>query len=101
MRGPVANIYGSGAIGGVVSFRTKDIEDVVKAGERWGVLTTGMLGSNLMRGMGSVFAGARVQSERRRVRRRGRTEQNANYLDGDGKEWPEHRLQRRVRASAS
>ena len=28
MRGPTANIYGSGAIGGVVSFRTKDINDV-------------------------------------------------------------------------
>jgi hemoglobin/transferrin/lactoferrin receptor protein len=28
-RGPVANIYGSGAIGGVVSFRTKDVEDVL------------------------------------------------------------------------
>ena len=28
VRGPTANIYGSGAIGGVVSFRTKDIQDV-------------------------------------------------------------------------
>src|SRR4029079_13546763 len=35
VRGPVANIYGSGAIGGVVSFRTKDVDDVLKAGERW------------------------------------------------------------------
>ena len=60
VRGPVANIYGSGAIGGVVSFRTKDIEDVVKAGERWGVLITGMVGSNIFRDMGSMFAGARV-----------------------------------------
>jgi hemoglobin/transferrin/lactoferrin receptor protein len=30
VRGPTANIYGSGAIGGVVSFRTKDINDVVR-----------------------------------------------------------------------
>ncbi len=30
VRGPTANIYGSGAIGGVASFRTKDIEDVVR-----------------------------------------------------------------------
>src|SRR5882672_8391025 len=37
VRGPTANIYGSGAIGGVVSFRTKDIQDVVRPGERWGV----------------------------------------------------------------
>ena len=34
VRGPTANIYGSGAIGGVVSFRTKDIQDVVRPGER-------------------------------------------------------------------
>ena len=34
VRGPTANIYGSGAIGGLVSFRTKDINDVVRPGER-------------------------------------------------------------------
>ncbi|HAP49306.1 MAG TPA: TonB-dependent receptor, partial [Afipia sp.] len=33
VRGPTANIYGSGAIGGVASFRTKDIQDVVRPGE--------------------------------------------------------------------
>ena len=87
VRGPVANIYGSGAIGGVVSFRTKDIEDVVKAGERWGVLTTGMLGSNLMRGMGSVFAGARVNPNVD-VFAGGVVRENANYFDGNKKEWP-------------
>jgi hemoglobin/transferrin/lactoferrin receptor protein len=38
VRGPTANIYGSGAIGGVVSFRTKDINDVVRPGERWGAI---------------------------------------------------------------
>ena len=32
VRGPTANIYGSGAIGGVVSFRTKEINDVVRPG---------------------------------------------------------------------
>jgi len=42
IRGPVANIFGSGAIGGVVSFRTKDVDDILKAGERWGVLASGM-----------------------------------------------------------
>ena len=87
VRGPVANIYGSGAIGGVVSFRTKDIEDVVRAGERWGVLTTGMVGSNILKGMGSVFAGAHVTPD---IDIFGgavyRTQ--TNYRDGDGKEWP-------------
>lgn len=60
VRGPTANIYGSGAIGGVVSFRTKDINDVVRPGERWGVDMTGSYGSNKDRGLGSVFGGVRV-----------------------------------------
>jgi len=60
VRGPSANIYGSGAIGGVVSFRTKDIEDVLRAGERWGVDMTGSYGSNNARGLGSIFGGVRV-----------------------------------------
>ncbi|MDB5626100.1 MAG: TonB-dependent receptor, partial [Tardiphaga sp.] len=46
VRGPTANIYGSGAIGGVVSFRTKDIDDVVRPGERWGVDFATQVGSN-------------------------------------------------------
>ncbi|WP_298379646.1 TonB-dependent hemoglobin/transferrin/lactoferrin family receptor [uncultured Bradyrhizobium sp.] len=60
VRGPTANIYGSGAIGGVVSFRTKDIDDVVRPGERWGVDMSGSYGSNKDRGMGSVFGGVRA-----------------------------------------
>ncbi len=60
VRGPTANIYGSGAIGGVVSFRTKDIDDVLRAGERWGVDLSGSYGTNNNRGMGSVFGGVRV-----------------------------------------
>jgi len=57
VRGPTANIYGSGAIGGVVAFRTKDINDVVRPGERWGVDMTGSYGSNNARGLGSIFGG--------------------------------------------
>src|SRR5690606_38017072 len=34
-RGPVANTYGSGAIGGVVFFDTKDADDLLKPGESW------------------------------------------------------------------
>ncbi|MFN3672977.1 MAG: TonB-dependent hemoglobin/transferrin/lactoferrin family receptor [Bosea sp. (in: a-proteobacteria)] len=33
-RGPVANLYGSGAIGGVVSFETIDPKDILRPGER-------------------------------------------------------------------
>ena len=32
VRGPVANIYGSGAIGGVVSMRTIDSHDILQPG---------------------------------------------------------------------
>ena len=60
VRGPTANIYGSGAIGGVVSFRSKDIDDVLRPGERWGVDMSGSYGSNKDRGMGSVFGGVRA-----------------------------------------
>ncbi len=59
VRGPVANIYGSGAIGGVVSFRTKDVEDILKPGEKWAVEAFG-LGSTNIGGVGSLFAAVRV-----------------------------------------
>ncbi len=35
IRGPVSNIYGSGAIGGVVAFETKDARDFLRDGETW------------------------------------------------------------------
>ena len=35
IRGPVSNIYGSGAIGGVVAFETKDAGDFLRDGETW------------------------------------------------------------------
>ncbi len=35
VRGPTANVYGSGAIGGLVAFRTKDADDILKPGERF------------------------------------------------------------------
>lgn len=60
VRGPTANIYGSGAIGGLVSFRTKDINDVLRPGERWGVDLSGSYGTNNARGLGSVFGGVRA-----------------------------------------
>jgi len=60
VRGPTSNIYGSGAIGGLVSFRTKDINDVVRPGERWGVDMTGSGGTNNARGLGSIFGGVRA-----------------------------------------
>jgi hemoglobin/transferrin/lactoferrin receptor protein len=46
IRGPVANTYGSGAIGGVVFFDTKDAEDFLKPSETWGASMTGRYESN-------------------------------------------------------
>jgi hemoglobin/transferrin/lactoferrin receptor protein len=60
VRGPTANIYGSGAIGGVASFRTKDIQDVLRPGETWGVDVNSVIGSNAGRALGSAFGGVRI-----------------------------------------
>jgi hemoglobin/transferrin/lactoferrin receptor protein len=60
VRGPTANIYGSGAIGGVASFSTKDINDVVRPGEKWGVDVNNAFGSNSAKALTSAFGGARV-----------------------------------------
>ena len=87
VRGPTANIYGSGAIGGVASFRTKDIEDVVRPGERWGVDAKTILGTQLRpRARFGLWRCSR-QPERRRVRRR--------HLQHAGKLQGRHRLRSR------
>jgi hemoglobin/transferrin/lactoferrin receptor protein len=46
IRGPTANTYGSGAIGGVVFFDTKDAEDFLRPGETWAGSVTGRYESN-------------------------------------------------------
>lgn len=59
VRGPVANIYGSGAIGGVASFRTKDVDDILLPGEIAAIQSHGMFGSNGDQWLASTFMGAR------------------------------------------
>lgn len=85
VRGPTANIYGSGAIGGVVAFRTKDIEDVVRPGERWGLLGHVQPGSNQARGLASAFTGAHL-TPNVDVFAGGSFQSNSNYNDGHGEE---------------
>lgn len=58
-RGPVSNIYGSGAIGGVVSMKTKDANDVLKPGERFGALFDVTAGTNEGPLSTSTFVAAR------------------------------------------
>lgn len=60
VRGPVSNIYGSGAIGGVVTMRTKDAEDIIAPGKSWGVEATGEAAGNGFMGYGSVLGAAKV-----------------------------------------
>jgi hemoglobin/transferrin/lactoferrin receptor protein len=60
VRGPIANIYGSGAIGGVVSFTTRGIEDLLKPDERKGVEETISLGTNGAGFLTSTSAGTRL-----------------------------------------
>jgi hemoglobin/transferrin/lactoferrin receptor protein len=59
VRGPVANVYGSGAIGGVASFTTKDVNDILRPGEKWGILGHGLAGTNLGKGLVSMFGASR------------------------------------------
>ncbi|MDH6229632.1 hemoglobin/transferrin/lactoferrin receptor protein [Mesorhizobium soli] len=46
IRGPVANTYGSGAIGGVVFYETKDAEDFLRDGETWAGSVSGIYETN-------------------------------------------------------
>jgi hemoglobin/transferrin/lactoferrin receptor protein len=82
IRGPIANIFGSGAIGGITSFRTKDAEDVLKAGEQWAVLT-GATGSSNLGGVGSLFGAARL-GPNAEIFAGGTFRKQSAYRDGDG-----------------
>ncbi len=85
VRGPTANIYGSGAIGGVASFRTKDIEDVVRPGERWGIdVTAAWADRTRLAAWRRRFGGIRLNPDVRPVRRRSFYRNNSNYKDGSG-----------------
>lgn len=85
VRGPTANIYGSGAIGGVASFRTKDIQDVVRPGERWGVDLNNVIGTNQGRALSSAFGGVHVNPDVD-VFAGGTYSTQENYRDGTGYE---------------
>ena len=59
-RGPVSTIYGSGAIGGVVSFRTRNIEDILRPDELAGVEQKLAGGSNGWGFLNSTSVAARL-----------------------------------------
>ncbi|WP_127091969.1 TonB-dependent hemoglobin/transferrin/lactoferrin family receptor [Aquabacter cavernae] len=86
-RGPASNIYGSGAIGGVVTFRTKDADDILKPGQTWGVESTGEFGSNGPMGFGSMFGAARV-GQNVDLFVGGTYRKATDYQDGNGDDVP-------------
>jgi len=59
VRGPVANIYGSGAIAGIASFRSKDLDDILLPGEIAAIQSHILYSSNGDQWLASTFGGAR------------------------------------------
>jgi hemoglobin/transferrin/lactoferrin receptor protein len=82
VRGPVANVNGSGAIGGVASFRTKDVDDILRPGEVWGGQIHTELSSNPGNPLGSAFMAARSAGVDVIVGAAARD--NRDYKDGNG-----------------
>jgi len=60
VRGPISNIYGSGAIGGVASFTTRGVDDVLLPNESYGAVDTVGYGSNGAGVVNSVAGAARM-----------------------------------------
>jgi hemoglobin/transferrin/lactoferrin receptor protein len=60
VRGPVSNIYGSGGIGGVVSFSTPGVDSVLNADEKYGALQRFVVGTNGSGVVTSTAGAARV-----------------------------------------
>lgn len=59
LRGPASTLFGSGAIGGVVDFRTRDADDLLLPGNTFGGMLTGGYQSNADQSTASVTLGAR------------------------------------------
>ena len=69
----------------MASFRTKDIQDVVRPGERWGVDINNVIGTNQGRALASVFGGVHVNPNVD-VFAGGTYSTQENYRDGTGYE---------------
>jgi len=62
-RGPTSTVYGSGAIGGVAAFSTMGLNDVLDAGEKYGVLQRAGIGTNGAGTFTSTAGGVRVTND--------------------------------------
>jgi len=82
-RGPVSTVYGSGAIGGVVSFRTRTIDDILKPDETYGAVQKFGAGTNGAGIVTNSMAGARIGTAAD-VFGQFLYRNTGNYRDGDG-----------------
>ncbi|MBN9270939.1 MAG: TonB-dependent receptor plug domain-containing protein, partial [Mesorhizobium sp.] len=83
VRGPVANTYGSGAIGGVVFFETKDAADFLRDGETWAASATARYETN-GKGWTTSASGAYRMNENWDVLGNIVYRDYGNYKDGGG-----------------
>lgn len=88
-RGPVSTIYGSGAIGGVVAFRTKGIDDILKPREVAGVEQTVGAGTNGYGFYTSTAAGFRLPDNAANVFGQFVLRDGYTYKDGNGNVIPD------------
>ncbi|NNM72878.1 TonB-dependent hemoglobin/transferrin/lactoferrin family receptor [Enterovirga aerilata] len=83
-RGPVSTIYGSGAIGGVVSFRTLGIDDILRPEEQAGAVQKIGGGTNGYGIVNSSSVGVRLPNNAVNVFGQFVYRQNYVYRDGAG-----------------
>ncbi|HVV94406.1 MAG TPA: TonB-dependent hemoglobin/transferrin/lactoferrin family receptor [Hyphomicrobiales bacterium] len=83
VRGPVANINGSGAIGGVVALHTRTADDILLPGTRYTGELNGIAGSNAGPFLGSMFFAGRP-NDAYDFAFGGSYRHQGDYQDGDG-----------------
>lgn len=83
-RGPVSTIYGSGAIGGVASFRTLGIDDILAPDEKAGVVEKVGGGTNGYGFVNSSAVGIRLPNNAVNVFGQFVYRPTYNYKNGDG-----------------
>ncbi len=83
IRGPASNSYGSGAIGGVIAFETKDASDMLIGEETWALSQKIRYGTN-GEGLGSVTTGAWKLSDKFEIIGSFGFRDTDAYKDGNG-----------------
>ncbi len=83
-RGPVSTIYGSGAIGGVVAFRTLGIDDILRPDERAGLRQKVGFGTNGYGLVNSSAVGLRLPNDAVTVFGQFLYRESYTYRDGAG-----------------